>query len=265
MSEKGSRSEGRAIVEGLEGRRLLSVSPLLAGAQTFRTHTALTVDAGTLGQPITFTMTVFADIAPFGGVNLYYHGKLLQGLALSFKPVASPDPRFASENATTYTVPAGPVGAKMFGVGPHAVRAEFPTQTLSFFTTTFLASSAVAHFRVMRPQFVTQPSGVGIATVDAGSGPALQPGQMATVQYNAYLAATYRLFYSTQSQTPDTSSFVVDANPEQVIPGLDAGVVGMQAGETRAIYVPYKLAHGAAPKVSPRANLVYLVTLVSIG
>lgn len=56
----------------------------------------------------------------------------------------------------------------------------------------------------------------------------------------------------------------MDASPEQVIPGLDGGVVGMQVGETRAIYVPYRLAHAAGPTVPPRANLVYLVTLDSI-
>lgn len=151
----------------------------------------------------------------------------------------------------------------MFSVGPHAVRAVYPTQ--SGYPDSFYGSATVARFRVTRPQFSAQPSGLRIETVDAGSGPALQPGKTATVRYDAYLAAGYRLVYSTESQTPDTSSFVVDASPEQVVPGLDMGVVGMQVGETRAIYVPHKLGRVAGANVLGEPNLVYVVTLVSIG
>ena len=257
--------ETRPLVEVLEGRTLMSVAPLLAGARTLPTYTVLTVDAGMLGQPITFDATVFALEQPVAAVNLYYRGKLFQTLDMT--PIASLNSRFRASEAT-YTLPAGSAGSEIFGVGPHAVRAQSSRVVTSFFTTTFAASTAVAVFRVKRPEFVTQPSGIGIATVSAGSGPALQPGQTATVQYDAYLASTYRLFDSTESQTPDTFSVTVDANPEQVIPGLDAGVIGMQAGETRAIYVPYPLGYGAKGvrgKVPPRANLVYLVTLVSIA
>lgn len=232
----------------------------------FPTHTEVTVEAGVLGQPITFDMTVFSAIVPTGGINLYYRGRLLQALALSVTGIASPDPRYMA-NEATFTVPAGPAGAKAFGVGPHFVRAIFPKFVSSIFTNTFLGSGAVAEFRVTRPQLATQATGVGTETLEAGSGPVLQPGQTATVHMNAYLAATYGLVYSTESRTPDTFSFTVDANPEQVIPGLDAGVIGMQAGETRAIYIPRSLSRGvpgSQPSIQPRANLVYLVTLVSI-
>jgi hypothetical protein len=66
------------------------------------------------------------------------------------------------------------------------------------------------------------------------SGPTLQPGQTATIRYDAYLAGSYRLFYSTESQTPDTQSFTVDASPEQVIHGLgiSKGVISHSAGGT---------------------------------
>jgi hypothetical protein len=245
-------------VEMLEGRTLSSVSPSLAGQWFFPTHTALKVEAGTLGEPITFDVTVSAASWPTGPLELYYHGKPLQALTLS--PVPSSDSRLHATEAT-YTIPGGPATAVMFGIGLHAVRARF-TGTLIYG-----ASAAVAVFRVKRPQFLDGSDSARIATLISGSGPALQPGQTATVQYNAYVAADFRLFYSTESQMPDTQSFVVDANPEQVIPGLDAGVLGMQAGETRAIYIPRSLSRGirgGLPAVQPRANLVYLVTLVSI-
>jgi FKBP-type peptidyl-prolyl cis-trans isomerase 2 len=251
------------VVEILEGRVLLSFSPALAGQHVVPTHTVLQVEAGTLGEPITFDVTVFAQSVPGPAVDLYFHGKVLQeiGLAATFPTNPHFPNLFGSEGV--YTVPAGTAGAEMFGVGLHAVRAQFVGKPYFF-----KPSTVVAEFRVERPQFATQASGVGIATVVPGSGPAIRPGQTATAQYDAYLAATNRLFDSTESQTPDTFSFTVDANPEQVIPGLDAGVVGMQSGETRAIYIPRSLSRGvpgSSPTIQPRANLVYLVTLVSIS
>ena len=122
MHNASSFHEVRPIIEVLEGRTLTSVSPSLAGARTFPTHTALTVDAGTLGQPITFNVTVFAGDVPHGGVELYYRGKLFQALALGATGIVSPDPWFMA-NEATYMIPAGPAGAEKFGVGPHLVRA----------------------------------------------------------------------------------------------------------------------------------------------
>lgn len=152
-------------------------------------------------------------------------------------------------------------------MGLHSVIVRTPESSSYEFHTTFLPSTAGAVFRVTRPRFLRQPSGVGTETLAAGSGPALQPGDTATIQYNAYVAATYRMVSTTETQTPDSETFTFNASPEQVIPGLDAGVIGMQAGETRAIYIPYALAYGkkGAGHVPPRANVVFLVTLVSIG
>jgi hypothetical protein len=261
-SHRKPGNETLPLVEVVEGRILASVSPSVPRRdviETLRTHTVLTVEAGTLGQPITFDVTVLAAGAPPGNVDLYSRGKLLQHLYP--RTVDSPDPRLYAVGAT-YTIAAGTAGAEMFGVGPHAVTAQFVAIQYASYP-----SAAVAVFRVKRPQLAPKGSGVSVATLSAGSGPALHPGQTATVQYNAYLAASYHQFYSTDSQTPDMQSFTVDASPEQVIPGLDAGAVGMQAGETRAIYIPYQLGYGTkgGPHVPRRANLVYLVTLVAIG
>lgn len=256
------------VMEGLESRTMASASPALQGQGPVRTYTSLTVDAGAIGQPITFNVTVLAVNTPSGPLELYFHGKLFQELSLPAAAVAA-SPNLDTrkpvylETSGTYTIPAGTDAADLFGVGSHLVRAQF-VGTEDF----FYSSSAVAEFRVTRPQFVSQPSGVGTETLAAGSGPALQPGDTATVQYNAYLAASYRMSSTTETQTPDTETFTVDASPEQVIPGLDAGVIGMQAGETRAISIPYELGYGKQGikhLVPPRANLVFLVTLVSIG
>lgn len=262
MQTRNSCHAIRPWIEEMESRLLASVSPDLFGQTTIVTRTELTVDAGVLGQPITFDVKVFGAAQPVGPLELYYHGKVIQNLSFGLGGVVSSHPLLIDSEAI-YTAPAGPASAGMFGLGRHAVRVQFVGTESRFYP-----SSAVAVFRVTRPQFAMQASGVGIATVDAGSGPALQPGQTATVQYTAYFAAGYRPFYSTESQTPDTQSFTVDADPEQVIPGLDAGVLGMQAGETRAIYIPRSLSRGirgSLPAVQLRGNLVYLVTLVSIS
>lgn len=268
MRDAAPNREGRPVVEVLEGRTMASFSPSLDGSGTFPTHTTVTVDAGQLGQPITFNVNVFAAGTPFTPVGVYFHGQLVQQLYPSDPDLTrSSYPRFPLTNQATYTIPAGAAVAEMFGVGLHTVIVRTPESSSYEFHTTFLPSTAVAVFRVTRPRFVRQPSGVGIETLAAGSGPALQAGDTGTIQYNAYLASTYRMFSTTATQTPDTETFTVDATPEQVIPGLDAGVIGMQAGETRAIYIPYALAYGmkGASDVPPRANVVFLVTLVSIG
>lgn len=255
------------VIEALEQRTMASASPSLQGQRAFLTHTFLTVDSGTVGQAITFDVTVFSSDLPLGEVELRFHGKVFQDLDLASSVYS--DVRFQTtvpggqESEATYTIPAGIDGAEMFGVGPHLVRAQY-VGTEGF----FYSSSAVAEFRVRKPQFVPQPSGVGTETLAAGSGPALKPGETATIEYNAYLAGTYRMFSTTEMQTADTTSFIVGADPEQVIPGLDAGVVGMQAGETRAISIPYELGYGkqgAKHLVPPRTNLVYPVTLDSIS
>jgi hypothetical protein len=104
----------RPAVEMLDGRTLLSVSPSLAGQWFFPTHTVLKVEAGTLGEPITFDVTVFATSWPSGPLELYYRGKPFQALTLA--PVPSPESRFDATEAI-YMVPAGPAGAAPHGPG----------------------------------------------------------------------------------------------------------------------------------------------------
>ena len=62
---------------------------------------------------------------------------------------------------------------------------------------------------------------------------------------------------------------------KQAIPGLEAGLIGMKAGEQRRLFVPSKLGYGErgvcfedASKgclVPANTDLVYDVTLVSVG
>ena len=98
------------VNEALEGRLLLSgIAPALRisrqssaevaarGLAKDTTKTLLAVSAGTLGQPITFTVTVRTSAAagsPEGTVNIVDHGAVIQTLTLS--PTTSTNPGMRS-------------------------------------------------------------------------------------------------------------------------------------------------------------------------
>lgn len=101
MRKDVSSHRSCSVVEILEGRTLASFSPSLAGSGTFPTHTTLTVDAGQLGQPITFNVTVFATGTP-PTAEIYSRGKLLQEVYPTYRDLTrSPYPRFPVANEAT--------------------------------------------------------------------------------------------------------------------------------------------------------------------
>ena len=122
-----------SVVNGtLEGRLLLSgITPTVNSASAVHqnavevaaraarqapTSTRLTANAGTLGQPITFTVTVRSPAtagSPQGTVNIIDHGVVIQTLTLS--PTTSPSPRYAYSDAM-YTLNEQPGGSAYFSV-----------------------------------------------------------------------------------------------------------------------------------------------------
>jgi peptidylprolyl isomerase len=101
-----------------------------------------------------------------------------------------------------------------------------------------------------------------------GTGAVAKPGDTVTVQY---VLATYSTGKEIQSSwTSQPFSFVLDASPEQVIPGWDEGVVGMRVGGRRELIIPPALAYGN--KVPPGSSgiaaddtLVFIVDLLNIS
>ena len=169
-----------SIVDGtLESRLLLSgIAPTVGSASALHqnaveldartarkvsTNTLLTVSSGTLGQPITFTVTVRSAAtagSPAGTVNIIDHGVVIQTLTLS--PTTSPSPRYAYSDAT-YTLRQQPGGSAYF-FGKHAVSAVFNPGG------TFLKSKGTKIFTVKQPAYTTLAGGVKIATIAQGSG-----------------------------------------------------------------------------------------------
>jgi peptidylprolyl isomerase len=110
------------------------------------------------------------------------------------------------------------------------------------------------------------PTKLEYADLIKGTGPAAKAGDFVTVQY---VLATYSSGKTIQSSwTSQPFQFTIDATPEQVIPGWDRGVVGMQAGGRRELIIPPNLGYGAnSPGAGISANdtLVFVIDLLKIN
>jgi FKBP-type peptidyl-prolyl cis-trans isomerase len=102
-----------------------------------------------------------------------------------------------------------------------------------------------------------------------GTGDEIATGQSATVNYTGWLYDVTKpnqrgpQFDSSIGTTPFT--FVVGANPAQVIKGWDQGVPGMRVGGVRQLIIPPSLAYGETrrDKIPANATLVFEIELVS--
>ncbi len=218
----------------------------------------LAVSAGTLDQPITFTVTVrsaAAAGAPEGTVKMIDHGELIQTFTLS--PMTSTSGRYAFSDVT-YTLTPQPGGSAYF-FGKHSVTASFVP------SGSFLKSNGSKAFTVSKPAYTPLADGVKIATVTPGSGPEIQSGQTASVLYTGYLASNGHIFDDSVNDGGTPFSFTLGAG--DVIPGFDLGTVGMQVGETRIILIPPAEGYGhtANGPIPGNSTLIFVLTLESIS
>jgi hypothetical protein len=267
MNKRRSRSAPALspVNEILESRIVLSsYAPAQGAAEVaaravhkVATTTTLAVTAGTLGQPITFNVTVRAPAAagsPQGTVNITDHGKVIQTLTLT--PTTSTNARYAYSEAT-YTLVQQPGGSANY-FGKYSLSASYVPNGA------FLKSQGNRTFTVGEPTFTPLSDGVEIATTVPGSGAEIQSGQTASVLYTGYLAKSGKIFDDSINDGGTPFSFTLGAG--QVIPGFDAGIAGMQVGESRIILIPPAEAYGKAANGTIPANstLIFVVTLESI-
>ena len=109
---------------------------------------------------------------------------------------------------------------------------------------------------------ITTPSGLQYAIVEEGTGPAAEPGQLVRI-HDVTTLADGTLIYSTRvSKSP--LKFLLGGN--QVIAGVDEGVVGMRVGERRKLVVPPALSKRSEypSNIPPDATLYYDIELVEI-
>ncbi len=222
------------------------------------TETTLAVSAGTLGQPITFTVTVRAPASagsPQGTVNLVEHGQVIQSLTVS--PTTSTNPRSAYSEAT-YTLTPQPGGGALY-FGKYTVSAQFIP------SAGFGKSTGRKNFTVSQPTYTTLSGGVKVATIAPGSGPQIQSGQTASVFYTGYLAKNGEIFDDSINDGGTPLSYTLGNG--QVIPGFDEGTVGMQVGETRIVEIPPAEGYGdiANGPIPANSTLIFVLTLESIS
>jgi FKBP-type peptidyl-prolyl cis-trans isomerase FkpA len=252
--------EGRMVLSGISTAGALHQGTVEVAAQTFKkaaTETTLAVSAGTLGQPITFHVTVRAAASagsPQGTVNIVDHGNVIESLTLS--PTTTTSAKSATSDATA-TLTQQPGGSAYF-FGKHAVSAVFVP------SGSFSKSTANKSFTVGQPAFTALAGGVKVATIVPGTGAGIQSGQTANVYYTGYLATNGKIFDDSVNDGGTPFSFLVGAG--QVIPGFDAGTVGMQVGETRIVRIPPAEAYGSAANglIPANSTLIFVLTLESI-
>jgi peptidylprolyl isomerase len=110
----------------------------------------------------------------------------------------------------------------------------------------------------------TPPTHLESTDLITGTGPAAKPGDSVTVEY---VLATYSSGKEIQSSW-ESQPFTFTLGEQQVIPGWDAGVVGMQVGGRRELVIPPNLGYGASSPgagISPNDTLVFVIDLQKIS
>ncbi len=117
------------------------------------------------------------------------------------------------------------------------------------------------------PVFETLEGGVKARTLVEGSGPAAQAGQVATIQFVAWLdegGVRGRELYSTYREARPVS-FVVGT--DRVMPAWNVAVQGMKPGGKRMLLVPAAMGYGAKgvqDYVPADTPLVFQIELVKV-
>lgn len=97
-----------------------------------------------------------------------------------------------------------------------------------------------------------------------GDGQTVKPGDTVTVLYTGAIAETGEIFESNSDGGSEPATFPLSG----VIKGWGEGIPGMKIGGTRRLMIPSDLAYGPAgqpPKIPANADLVFDVTVLSIG
>ncbi len=134
--------------------------------------------------------------------------------------------------------------------------------------TTNIPANATLHFEV---EVVGIPR-VGIKVLKEGEGPAAEVDDICTVHYDGYLAdADGNKGDKFDSSRDRKRPFTLKLGQKKVIPGWEAGLLGMKKGELRELTVPPDLAYGSrgihmGPKevIPPDATLIFDIEMLEI-
>jgi hypothetical protein len=243
------------------------VSPAFVAAKAAKvkdagTATTIAVSAGTLGQPITFTVTVRAAAAagaPTGTINLVYKKTVVETLTLA--PATSTNAKYAISQAN-YTLTAELGGGALY-IGKQGIGANYLP------TGAFSKSKVSANFNVAKPTYTALANGVKYETIIPGSGAGIQNGQYAEMLYTGYLAKSGKIFDDSVNHESNgvVSPFQFQVGAGQVIAGFDEASVGMEVGESRLVLIPPAEGYGKKKNGSIPGNstLLFEITLQSFS
>ena len=120
-----------------------------------------------------------------------------------------------------------------------------------------------------RPQLETPegdiPFELGIDDLVVGTGDEATNGKKVTVHYVGVAFSSGEEFDASWNRE---QPFEFKLGKGQVIPGWDAGVLGMRVGGRRKLTIPSALAYGARGAggvIKPHEPLVFVVDLLSVG
>jgi len=131
-----------------------------------------------------------------------------------------------------------------------------------------LAASTACDFGKASGPTAPDQSNVPYSQTDltVGTGAEATPGSTVTVQYGAWLYSDTATDHKGTALDANTATFVLGANPLQVIPGFDKGVTGMKVGGTRRVIMPPSMAYGSTgyQTIPPNAALVFDLALTAV-
>lgn len=107
----------------------------------------------------------------------------------------------------------------------------------------------------------TPPAGLEMRDIATGTGTAVVPTSTVTVQYVGISWSDGQTFDSSWTRG-QAATFALN----QVIPGWQQGLLGMQVGGRRLIVIPPSLGYGASGSgaIKPNETLVFVVDLLAV-
>jgi peptidylprolyl isomerase len=157
-----------------------------------------------------------------------------------------------TSTSTTHVPPhtTSPAGGALVATGPIAAADRSPAGTVGMPPTVIVPTG-------------TPPTSLESADLITGTGPGVQAGDTATVEY---VLATYSSGKVVQSSwTSQPFTFTVGVG--DVIPGWDKGILGMKQGGRRELIIPPQYGYGAqspGPGIAANDTLVFVIDLLKI-
>ncbi|MGB0388295.1 MAG: FKBP-type peptidyl-prolyl cis-trans isomerase [Ardenticatenaceae bacterium] len=243
--------------------------PLTAGSvnQEIMHMLALSDDPVTTQTGLQYQDTVIGEGkgAQRGDLVMLHYTSYLPDGTLFESSVPVNEPLFFSLGEGT--IDEGLIGMKKGGqrtlLIPSQLAVDGQASAPSLLYTVQLLAVDVSRTPAPVSDYVTSDSGLQFAVLEEGEGIEAKPGDQVLLHYSAWLEDA--TVFNTSRLTDSPVAFILGEG--SVIAGWDEGIIGMKVGETRQLYIPAHLAHGAPPippTISPTSALIFEIQLLEI-